>query len=210
MSSSAPPSHESTAFTPVGAPQRPGEGNWLKGFIGAVVVFLVVAILELNPIFYALSIVPVIISIVLHHLQRSNYDRIGWYVRQPIFTPQLPFELAGQGQKVLFGENDMKISAFMQPERAIPYSQILNVQLYCDGICLEGVALTLTDKTYFNDKTAPITILDKGNGERTRTALAILRAKIPQAFSYDLHWIEEGWVPRTGFTHPKAESVGGA
>jgi hypothetical protein len=190
--------------TPQGAPTRLGHWRLIAISVPAVPLTTVAFASSFSSIYVAIGLLGIAGAFVAVPLRLWRYyDLVGWYERHEVVIPELPFETRRFGESVVFGHEGVIFSNLLQEDRTILYDQILGVQIDCQGSCLFGVTIRLAHHNYYNDKTTPGYIPDYGNGERTRTALAILRTKATHATFSGPQWIEEGWVPRLGFIPPR-------
>ena len=139
--------------------------------------------------------------------QRLRFDRIGWYEHHETFVPDLPYEMKANGERIVLDENGISFSEFLSKKQSINYAEIVNVTLECHGSCLTGIIISRKTKGYHSVNEPPppqgaFTISDWANGQIIRTAIAILRKNALQATFVGPRWVEEGWVPRLGFSHP--------
>ena len=192
------------------APLRPGLRRLLGACCGLAFPFgLFVLVLNFNPIIASVGWLGMGAALWVFVAQWKKCERCGWYKRREVTTPDLPYQMRALGERIVFGEESVTFSSFLSQTRTISYAEIEDVHTRCKGDCLEGISLSLTCKGYRNAKTCSQSISDSGEGERTRTTLAILRLKAPHAIFTGPCWVEEGWVPRLGFTHPSSPSPGG-
>jgi len=189
-------------FVPEGAPRRPGQISYFVAGLLAGTCAIVGFLFSAYSIFGAIGFLGAGIALCVPFAQRHHFDRIGWYERREVVVPELPFQMSGEGQCIIFGTEGITFSGFLMRDRTITYAQIRGVCIDCAGRCLVGIEVQLSDNSYFNAATKPQRISDWGDGERTRTALAILRRMAPPARFTGPTWVEEGWVPRLGFSHP--------
>ncbi len=204
---------------PDGAPLRPGEWSCMTvaGLFGA----LAFGTLATNqpPIYAVIGILGMLAVFIFKFFQRRHYDRIGWYEKHEVTIPARPFTirtslnplipdrsfmLSGV-EKIIFRDESINLGGVY----TVYYSQIREVHTDCIHLCLKGVSLNLTKDSHPNAINELPRILDCGSGERTRKLLALLRAKAPHANFTGPKWVEEGWVPRLGFSYPSSPHGGG-
>ncbi|RYF47867.1 MAG: hypothetical protein EOO38_11270 [Cytophagaceae bacterium] len=192
---------------PRDAPLRPGYKT-LRAIPAASLLFvLLVFFTEFYPFFWGISALDIMVSLIGSWLQWRHYERVGWYEHFEVVRPELPFKT--QGERIVFGEETITFSAFLERDFIIRYDKIVGVQTECAEECLSGVTIWFERKPYerkgyWNPNPDSKLISEYGNGERPRTVIAILRAKAPEAAFAGPQWVEDDWVPRQGFTHPNS------
>ncbi|BCM91073.1 hypothetical protein IAD21_02937 [Abditibacteriota bacterium] len=203
------PRAECIPTSPGDAPLRLGSARLLATCGLSIPFALLVFVFNFHLFFEVVGWLGIVAAFAVPFVLWRRYDRIGWYERREVVTPELPYEMRELGERIVFGVELVTYSLFLRPKRTLSYAQIVKVHIDCEGDCLKGVILGLTHNHYWSVKTAPQIISDSGDGERTRTVLAILREKAPHATFSGPKWVEEGWMPRMGFTHPSSGAGGG-
>ncbi|RYX85215.1 hypothetical protein EON83_06370 [bacterium] len=211
----ASPTLKNDLLAPPDAPPRPGF-SLLVGVCCALLAlsYFFAFVVNLHPIIGGIGWIGIVASFVIPVVHWRRYERIGWYEHREVKLPNLPFEMRGGGDRIVFRDEHITFSSFLSRDRTINYAEIVTVYLDCQGACLSGVTIRRNVKPYHaaNEPKPPqasFLISDWEDGERTRTAMAILRAKSPLAVFSGPQWVEEGWVPRLGFTHPNSDGAGG-
>ena len=183
-------------FAPEGAPLRPALSSVSSYILLSLLFAYLTAVLikeVLNATVALLVVVPLFGWVCWHIFALwREFNRTSWYEQRPISVPDLPFRGIINSNPIVFEESYVALPR----KKTVFYRDIVRVKVLCEGVSFSGLQLTLT-----NGKTERIGNYDK-DGEPARTALAILRQKTSQATFTGPSWIEQGWVPRLGFSHP--------
>ncbi|BCM91072.1 hypothetical protein IAD21_02936 [Abditibacteriota bacterium] len=203
---------------PEGAPLRPGEwSSMMLAFFFGVATFYTLGTNK-PPIFAITGVLGMLAVFIFKFFQRRHYDRIGWYEKHETVALSLPFiirmslhpiipnrsfMLTGE-EKVVFGDETINLGGVY----TVHYSQIREVHTNCERLCLKGITIHLVHNPV-TESINELPIPDYCKGERTRKILAILRVKARYATFTGPQWVEEGWVPRLGFSCPSSPHGGG-
>ena len=195
---------------PEGAPPRPF-GNLGAVFMMAALlaVLAIVQKPESDMIFWALMAAAAALA-AFGGWRARQFEREGWYEKRETPAPEVPITLSCASGKVSFGVEAIEFSSLLQPKRAVPYTRIKRVEIACRGVELLGVKLHWSQNNFYPVGQEPEIIVESdAKGEITRQTLTILRRMAPDATFEGPEWVEQGWVPRTGFELASQKGGGG-
>ncbi len=195
----------SAPFVPEGAPRRPALPQFSKHII-AILLFIGVGF-ELQQhigILLTLAIITPLILFTCSVIVSSwrYFNSTSWYELKPLEIPSFPFEVDGLNGPIVFEEERMLVNDtifFARGRDVRRYEEIERVEVLCQGILFRGAELHLRDGKCIR--------LHNGydSGEPCRTALALLRFKASGARFDGAPWIEQGYIPRFGFSFPNTD-----
>lgn len=155
-------------------------------------------------------------------LQILSAPRDSWYKKHDATTPSLPYEVRPLQMrynvgKIIFGIEGIELLQYksfsfgFKPKWTLNYSEIREVRTDCSGPRLKGLTLCLADEAIPNTSIKELHIPEifNGRGQLTRTTLTVLRANALNATFTGPKWVEDGWVPRLGFSSPSNHPGGG-
>ena len=197
-------------FAPAGAPLRP-LGSQMYSILFAALVFALLTGIGLHVGFRIVGVAGLVSLVAVCLFTKRKWDRIGWYELRPVAQPSLPFRARRGVEAVTFKGDGIQFSGWRR-HRFISYGEIRRVETLCFDTRLVGVQIWLTDHDYHRTDNAPELIRERSiSGQISRQILALLRQQAPHAQFCGPQWIEEGWMPRVGFTliYPASGASGG-